>query len=290
MKKIMMLAMVFGLMFTQAQAAETTFEEGKTLFQQNCLMCHDAQLDPAQAPPMFGVQMKYKMATSDKAAFVAKITDFATNPTTDKAILKEPVKILGVMPNMGFEEADVRKIAAYIHDETFAPPCNHWKHAAERFKKQGKMALYKKHQQKYDAMCSAADVQPKVKHAKAQNTAITAEQGSLQAVMQQIGMDYAALDHAILQENFTAAAEAAHAIAFHETPSLGTKMKLMAGLRTEMKAFKKADGKVHHLALDIEKAAKAKDMKALIAKQSQMLSACMACHRSFRSRVISILH
>lgn len=290
MKKIMMVAMVSGLMLTQAQAAETAFEEGKALFQQNCLMCHNAQLDPAQAPPMFGVQMKYKMATSDKAAFVAKITDFATNPTEDKAILKEPVKMLGVMPNMGFEEAEVRKIAAYIHDETFAPPCDHWKHAAERFKKQGKMALYQKHQQKYDAMCSAADVQSKVKHAKAKNTAITAEKGSLQAVMQQIGMDYAALDHAILREDFAGAATAAHAIAFHDTPSLGTKMKLMGSLRTEMKEFKKADGKVHHLALDIEKAAKAKDMKALIAKQSQMLSACMACHTSFRSRVISILH
>jgi len=290
MKKIMMIAMVSGLMLAQAQASETTFEEGKALFQQNCLMCHDAQLDPPQAPPMFGVQMKYKMATKDKDSFVEKVTAFATNPTEDKAILKEPVKMLGVMPDMGFEEEDVRKIAAYIHDETFAPPCNHWKHAAERFKAQGKMKLYKKHQQKYDAMCSTSVDKPKVKHAGVRNTNITAEKGSLKAIMQQLGMDYAAVDEAILKEDLDAVAVAAHAIAFHDTPSLGTKMKLMGSLRTEMKAFKKADSKVHHLALDIEKAAKAKDMKTVIAKQSQMLSACMACHSSFRSRVISILH
>jgi mono/diheme cytochrome c family protein len=290
MKKIMMIAMVSGLMLAQAQASETTFEEGKALFQQNCLMCHDAQLDPPQAPPMFGVQMKYKMATKDKDSFVEKVTAFATNPTEDKAMLKEPVKVLGVMPNMGFEEADVRKIAAYIHDETFAPPCNHWKHAAERFKAQGQMKLYKKHQQKYDAMCLTSVDKPKVKHAGVRNTNITAEKGSLKAIMQQLGMDYAAVDEAILKEDLDAVAVAAHAIAFHDTPSLGTKMKLMGSLRTEMKAFKKADSKVHHLALDIEKAAKAKDMKTVIAKQSQMLSACMACHSSFRSRVISILH
>jgi hypothetical protein len=188
---------------------------------------------------------------------------------------------------MGFAEGDVRKIAAYIHDETFSPPCNHWKHAADRFKAEGKMKLYQKHQKKYDAMCS---IKPKVKHAGMRNTSITAEEGSLKAIMQQLGMDYAAVDEAILKEDLDAVAVAAHGIAFHDTPSLGTKMKLMGSLRSEMKGFKVADEKVHHLALDIEKAAKAEDMKTVIAKQSQMLSACMACHTSFRSRVISILH
>jgi len=41
--------------------------------------------------------------------------------------------------------------------------------------------------------------------------------------------------------------------------------------------------------VDIEKAAKAKNMKTLIAKQSQMLKACMACHTTYRSRVIEML-
>ncbi len=289
MKKILILAVASVAMVSQAQAADKSFAEGKKLFQENCLVCHNAELEPAQAPPMFGVQMKYKMATKDKTSFVNKVTSFATHPTKEKALLKMPVKVLGLMPDMGFEEADVRKIAAYIHDEEFSPPCNHWKHAADRFKAEGKMKLYKKHQQKYDAMCSTSTDKPKVKHAGARNTNITAEEGSLKAIMQQLGMDYAAVDEAILKEDLDAVAVAAHGIAFHDTPSLGTKMKLMGSLRSEMKGFKAADGKVHHLALDIEKAAKAKDMKTVIAKQSQMLSACMACHTSYRSRIIDIL-
>ncbi|MDQ6978164.1 MAG: c-type cytochrome [Ghiorsea sp.] len=289
MKKIIMTMMVTGLLASQAQAADDTFKEGKDLFQQNCFMCHNAELEPAQAPPMFGVQMKYKMATEDKESFVNRITAFVMHPTKEKTLLKEPVKVLGVMPDIGAEEDEVRKIAAYIHDETFQPPCNHWKHAAERFKKEGKMQMYKKHQQRYDAMCSNFTAAAKVEHANFKG-GITAEEGSLQAVMQQIAMDYAALNDAIFKEDFAKAATAAHAIAFHGTPSLGTKMKLMGSLRTDMKEFKKADHKVHVLATEVEKAAKATDMKTLIAKQSQMLSACMACHASFRSRVIKILH
>ncbi len=289
MKKIWVLAITSIAMTAQAQAADKAFAEGKKLFRENCLVCHNAELEPAQAPPMFMVQMKYKMVARDKASFVDRVTSFVMRPAKDKALLKEPVKMLGVMPEMGFAEEDVRKIAAYIHDETFSPPCNHWKRAAERFKAEGKMKLYQKHQKKYDAMCSPSADKPKVKHAGPRNTSITAEEGSLKAIMQQLGMDYAAVDEAILKEDLDAVAVAAHAIAFHDTPSLATKMKLMANLRSEMKGFKAMDDKVHHLALDIEKAAKANDMKTVIAKQSQMLSACMACHTSYRSRIIDIL-
>ncbi len=289
MKKILMLAVASVAMVSQAQAADKSFAEGKKLFQENCLVCHNAELEPAQAPPMFVVQMKYKMATKDKTSFVQRVTAFATHPSKDKAILKEPVEVLGLMPDMGFEEADVRKIAAYIHDETFSPPCHHWKSAMKRFKAKGDMQRYQSHKKRFDMMCSTSVDKPKVKHAGARNTSITAEEGSLKAIMQQLGMDYAAVDEAILKEDLDTVAVAAHGIAFHDEPSLGTKMKLMGSLRSEMKGFKAKDEKVHHLALDIEKAAKANDMKTVIAKQSQMLSACMACHTSYRSRVIDIL-
>ncbi len=289
MKKVILLVGLSLAMTTQATASDKTFMEGKKLFQENCLTCHNAELEPAQAPPMFGVQMKYKMATKDKAAFVDKVTAFVTNPTEDKAILKEPVKVLGVMPNMGFEEDDVRKIAAYIHDETFEPPCNHWKHAAERFKQEGKMKLYQKHQKKYDMMCTTSSTKPHQPMHKIDKS-VTAEAGSLKAIMQQLGIDFLALESAILVEDFAMAEKAAHAIAYHDTPSLGTKMKLLASLRTDMSKFKAADDRVHKLALEIKEAAKTQDMTALIAKQSQMLGACMSCHVLFRSKIAAILH
>jgi len=119
---------------------------------------------------------------------------------------------------------------------------------------------------------------------------VAAVAGTLKAVMQQLGRDYAALDQAVLMEDFDAAAAAAGRIASHEKPSMFQRMKIMAGLRSEMSAFKQADGKVHSLAVDIKQAAEANDMLLLIQRQSAMLSACMACHTGYRSKVKHILN
>jgi len=119
---------------------------------------------------------------------------------------------------------------------------------------------------------------------------VVAEAGTLKAVMQQLGRDYAALGQAVLMEDFDAAANAAQHIAKHDQPSLGQKVKIMAGLRSEMSAFKQADGKVHSLAVDIKQAAEANDMPMLIQRQSAMLSACMACHTGYLNKIKKILN
>lgn len=116
-----------------------------------------------------------------------------------------------------------------------------------------------------------------------------ASDGSLKQIMQQLGRDFDSLNQAILREDFAGAETAAHAIGFHDKPSMVQRMKLMSSLGTEMKSFKKADGVVHGLAIKLEAAAKARDMPLLIKHQSQMLSACMACHTSYRSRVVNLL-
>jgi len=116
-----------------------------------------------------------------------------------------------------------------------------------------------------------------------------AADGSLKQIMQQLGKDYSTLNHALLIEDFDAAARAAHAIAYHDTPSLGQRMKVLSKLGSEMPAFKKADDKVHDLAITLEDGAKARDMSRLIQQQSQMLAACMSCHTSYRSRVVNLL-
>lgn len=116
-----------------------------------------------------------------------------------------------------------------------------------------------------------------------------ASDGSLKQIMQQLGQDYSRLNQAILVENFDAAANFAHAIAYHEKPSLGQRMKILRELGSEMPEFKSADDKVHELAIKIEEAAKAKDVPLLIQHQSQMLSACMGCHTSYRSKIVDLL-
>jgi len=119
---------------------------------------------------------------------------------------------------------------------------------------------------------------------------VAAESGTLKAVMQQLGRDYAALDQAVLMEDFVAAAAAAGRIASHEKPSIFQRMKIMAGLRLEMSTFKQVDGKVHSLAVEIKQAAEANDMPLLIQRQSGMLSACMACHTAYRSKIRALLN
>jgi len=218
MKKAMLLVTMSLAWADGVQAADADFAAGKKLFQQQCLVCHNADLDPPQAPPMFGVQMKYKMATADRASFIDKVTSFATHPTAEKAILKKPVQVLGLMPEMGFDERNVRKIAAYIHDETFAPPCKHWQAAMRIFKERGDEKAFRHHKKRYDAMCSAAPSTGACEPGAPAPTAAPAEAGTLKAVMQQLGRDYAVLDHAVLVEDFAAAAVAAGHIANHEKP------------------------------------------------------------------------
>jgi len=70
-----------------------------------------------------------------------------------------------------------------------------------------------------------------------------ASDGSLKQIMQQLSKDYSDLNHAILIEDFDGAASAAHAIAYHDKPSLGQRMKVLSELGSEMSEFKKADDK-----------------------------------------------
>lgn len=115
-----------------------------------------------------------------------------------------------------------------------------------------------------------------------------ASDGSLKQIMQQLGKDYSNLSHAILIEDFVGAAEAAQAIADHDKPALGQRMKVFGELGSEMSAFKSADKKVHDLALSVEEAAKAKDMPLLIKYHAQMLTACMSCHTPYRSKIVNL--
>jgi mono/diheme cytochrome c family protein/cytochrome c556 len=280
----MILAATGILLTANAYAGDTASLEGKKLFQENCLTCHNAELDPPMAPPMFGVQKRYKKASADRAEFIRKISEFVQQPSEEKALLKRAIKHVGIMPAVDIAEHDVEKIAAYIYDASFTVPCAHFRAAMKMAKAKGDMQHFNHAQKRFNHMCSGKDGA----EARSMGHKQT-EAGTLKQIMQQLGHDYARLGHAILLENFDAAAEAAHAIAYHDKPSIGQRMKIMASLGTEMPKFKEADGKVHALAIKIEEAAKARDMPLLIQRQSQMLSACMACHETYRGRVVDLL-
>ncbi len=254
------------------------FAEGRKLFQERCLSCHDARLDPPVAPPMFGVQMFYRKAHPSREAFVEAVADFVRHPSRDKALLTPAVKRLGVMPAQDIGDREARLIAAYIHDERFPPPCAHWKAGMKKALAEGDMEHYRMDKARYERMCGEGE-QASDKGGSA----------TLRRIMRDLGSDYAALNDAILKEDFALAAEAAGRIARHPRPGMGERMRLMRALGDEIRGFKAADRKVHKLALEVEDAAKRRDMKALIERQSRMLGACMACHVGYRARVVEIL-
>ena len=161
MKKIILCSTAL-LLATNAWAGDSSFDEGKALFNENCLTCHDAELDPPKAPPMFAVQNRYNRAVADRDGFIDKVTAFAMDPSEDKALMRMAVNHLGVMPNPGVDEPIVRKIAAYIHDETFAPPCDHWKAGMRIAKEQGDMPRFRMGQMRYNRMCAGKTEEPAV--------------------------------------------------------------------------------------------------------------------------------
>jgi mono/diheme cytochrome c family protein/cytochrome c556 len=272
------------LLTANASACDNTLAEGKKLLQENCLSCHGADLDPPLAPPMFGVQKRYKMDSADRAEFIRKITEFVQQPSQEKALMKRAIKHVGLMPEVDVAEDDLQKIVTYIHDASFAIPCNHLKAAMKMAKEKGDAQHFNHAQSRFKKMC-AGNNGAKVKSAAKQQAGAK----MLKQIMQKLGSDYSRLNHAILLEDFDGAAQAAHAIAYHDKPPMSQRMKILGSLGTDMPKFKQADGKVHALAIKIEEAAKAGDMPLLMQRQSQMLSACMACHSTYRSRVVDLL-
>lgn len=152
MKNIMILAV--AMLFAANAWAADVVQEGKQLMESNCMACHNAELDPPMGPPMFGVQKSYKMVTSDRDAFIDQMTAFTVHPSEDKAVMVAAVEQIGVMPDIGAEEADVRKIAAYLYDETFAPPCVHWQIGMKIAKAKGDKQHFKKDQMMYNRFCA----------------------------------------------------------------------------------------------------------------------------------------
>lgn len=107
--------------------------EGYQLLKTTCYACHNPNTKSHNnllAPPMAAVKIRYKMQYNSKDKFVNAVVKWATNPTHDKALMKQAVNKLKVMPNMQFKANDVKKIATYIYDNKIEAPswfANHLK-------------------------------------------------------------------------------------------------------------------------------------------------------------------
>ncbi|MCB1758239.1 MAG: cytochrome C [Gammaproteobacteria bacterium] len=137
-----------------ATALTPAAEEGKLLYPA-CHVCHNPQMDPPLGPPMWGVKRRYQNGTLDERDFVVSMVEFVKNPSLERAIHDEAVAQMGLMPPMPLPDEMLEKIAAYIHEAEFPPPCDHWKIAVNRAIQRGDPGHAKKDQQMLERFCKA---------------------------------------------------------------------------------------------------------------------------------------
>lgn len=111
----------------QTSAQENNENEGKALFESQCMACHQPRHEGEGvhgkgskgrlAPPMPMVKKHYLEAYPERQAFIDKVSAWVNAPDANKAILDRAVEKLGLMPTLVVDEASRQKIAAYIYDE-----------------------------------------------------------------------------------------------------------------------------------------------------------------------------
>jgi len=154
MNKVKLIAF-FGiaLLTLNSHALSPEAEEGKSLYAA-CNVCHEQSMDPALAPPMWGVQRRYKRATNNAEEFVNKMVDFVKAPTLEKAIHDQALGQLGLMPPMPLPDELLRKISTYILEEQFPPPCDHWEMAVNKAREKGDMEHAQKDLRQLQRFCN----------------------------------------------------------------------------------------------------------------------------------------
>lgn len=126
---------------------------GKSLYPA-CHVCHNQEMDPPLGPPMWGVQRRYRMGTLDDEDFISSMVAFVKAPTLENAKHDEAVQQLGLMPPMPLPDAMLEKIATYILEEQFPPPCAHWKIAVKRAMEKGNPEHARKDQKMLERFCN----------------------------------------------------------------------------------------------------------------------------------------
>jgi len=146
MKAIRILAIYVGALVSVANASadeplSPEAKRGEAGFAA-CNSCHNPGLDPSLAPPMWGVQRRYMMTYQGRESFINAVAAFARQPDNNKAVMKRPVAVMGLMPAQELAEDTLRDIAAYIYETSFPPPCAHWASAIRKAQEQGQVDFH----------------------------------------------------------------------------------------------------------------------------------------------------
>jgi mono/diheme cytochrome c family protein len=153
MKKISLLPLLGAALFSSSTLALSPEAiDGKNLYPA-CHVCHNQEMDPPLGPPMWGVKRRYKNSTIDDEDFIQSMADFVKNPTLENARHNVAVERLGLMPPLPLPDDALIKIATYILEENFPPPCAHWEIGVKISKEKGDLEHAKKDQNMLDRFC-----------------------------------------------------------------------------------------------------------------------------------------
>ena len=127
--------------------------DGKLLYQ-GCGTCHEQALSPPKAPPMWEIKRLYERQAKDDATLVKNIVSFTKEPSLETAIHDVGVERYGLMPAMPLPDDMLNKIATYILEEEFPPPCDYWNYALTRAKATDKTEFERWYQRMFRRSCS----------------------------------------------------------------------------------------------------------------------------------------
>ncbi len=154
MKKLQYLLLLLATSYAVnsfALSADAT--EGKN-FYPTCHVCHDQTMDPPLGPPMWGVQRRYRNNTIDNEDFVQSMVNFVKKPTMEEAKHDMAIEQMGLMPALPLPDDMLKKIATYILEEQFSPPCAHWAIAVKHATSKGDLEHAKKDQRMLNRFCN----------------------------------------------------------------------------------------------------------------------------------------
>lgn len=129
-RKTFSLATILAV-FSVAAQAETTAGNGAALYQKLCVSCHALEGRPTIAPPIFGVKNHVIGAHSEREAFVDYVVNWVKAPNADAALMPGAVRKFGVMPTLGYDDAEVRIVAEWLYDSNMRLPDWYKKHYEE---------------------------------------------------------------------------------------------------------------------------------------------------------------
>jgi len=117
----------------------------------------------------------------------------------------------------------------------------------------------------------------------------SSEPVTFKSVMQGLLTDTKKITEGIVLEDFALIESSANKIVSHPKPDLIVRMKLIKAIGSEMGKFKAKDTIVHDSAVNLVKAAQAKDMAAVKQEYSTLINGCLGCHSNFKEKVAKIL-